>query len=113
MVCICVGGRHLNVNGGIGTIEVHRASKRQVADLFSVTAFRQRPLEQSLKRLLKLRKIDAVLRTFWSGNAGCDTCQIKLHVNAVINLPFEWHPEHPLRLKVILESLARFLRTPG
>ena len=39
VVCVCVGGSHLSVNDGSGTIDVYRHFEQQVAGLFSVTAF--------------------------------------------------------------------------
>ena len=69
--------------------------------------------EQSLEEGLELWEIDAVLGTLRTGDGRNNRGEIKVEVDAVIDLALAGHAEHSLSLEVILEGAALILSASG
>ena len=86
---------------------------RKIDIFFSVTAILDRLLQKRPKRFAKRGKIDPVLRALRSGHTRLHVSKIDIHIHAVFDFAFAWHPEHFLRTKIIFECGALFVGPTG
>src|SRR2546423_3951869 len=75
----------------------------------AVAAVRQWLLEERAKDAAQLRKIHAVLRTFWTCDTRLHIGEIQFQIDAVIDFALAGHTEHFLGAEIILERGALLL----
>src|SRR6266478_3574736 len=76
---------------------------------FAEAVFRHRLAEGGHKLALEIGQLDAILRSFWPGDAWHNRRQVQLQFRRIPYLAFLGHPEQALRLVVVLIKLAMLL----